>query len=189
MGGHAGSDENLDLTQYSYLVKSCASYYSQQSGADYDDLYQEGWTGLLYAEKKFDEKKGKFENYAYYWIKVRIQQYLLNCMQIIREPYWRYIRRRKDENIYPLQTVHNQLESIKIKSNTNIELEYEKKERSDKLEKYIDKNLSNRDKQIIYYRYTKNLTFSDIAKLIGVSKERVRQILLDIHAMLREKDF
>lgn len=52
---------------------------------DAADLIQEGNTGLLTALKKFDIKKGvRFATYAAWWIKAKIQEFIISHMSIIR---------------------------------------------------------------------------------------------------------
>ena len=48
----------------------------QWSGAEYDDLVQEGVEGMLVAAKKFDTSRGaKFSTHATWWIRQRISRY------------------------------------------------------------------------------------------------------------------
>ncbi|MCK9397196.1 MAG: RNA polymerase sigma factor RpoD/SigA [Methylobacter sp.] len=68
------------------LVLFIANQY--KSGfLDFDDLVQEGQTGLLRAIDKFDYHLGfQFSTYAAYWIKQAISRALSRCERIVRVP-------------------------------------------------------------------------------------------------------
>jgi RNA polymerase primary sigma factor len=54
---------------------------------DYDDLVQEGQTGLLRAIDKFDGSLGfQFSTYAAYWIKQAMSRALSRCERVVRVP-------------------------------------------------------------------------------------------------------
>jgi RNA polymerase sigma factor (sigma-70 family) len=67
------------------LVVSIAKKY-QGMGLSLDDLIQEGAIGLIQADKKHDEKKGKFSSYAYLWIKAVITRALSEKGRTVRIP-------------------------------------------------------------------------------------------------------
>ena len=59
------------------LIKKIAFYYHEKSGLELEDLIQEGYLGVLEAEKKFDKNKNnKFSTYAVFWIKKKILDYI-----------------------------------------------------------------------------------------------------------------
>lgn len=54
---------------------------------DFDDLVQEGQTGLLKAIDKFDHRLGfQFSTYSAYWIKQAISRALSRCERVVRVP-------------------------------------------------------------------------------------------------------
>ena len=54
---------------------------------DFDDLVQEGQTGLLRAIDKFDYRLGfQFSTYAAYWIKQAMSRALSRCERVVRVP-------------------------------------------------------------------------------------------------------
>ena len=67
------------------LVVSIAKKY-QGMGLSLDDLIQEGSIGLIQADMKHDEKKGKFSSYAYLWIKAVITRALSEKGRTVRIP-------------------------------------------------------------------------------------------------------
>ena len=67
------------------LVVSIAQKY-QNLGLSFEDLVQEGNMGLMRAVDKFDEEKGWFSTYAYFWIRQAIMRSLSNDSRAIRIP-------------------------------------------------------------------------------------------------------
>lgn len=54
---------------------------------DFDDLVQEGQTGLLRAIDKFDHRLGfQFSTYAAYWVKQAMSRALSRCERVVRVP-------------------------------------------------------------------------------------------------------
>ncbi|MCD6222044.1 sigma-70 family RNA polymerase sigma factor, partial [bacterium] len=101
---------------YLPLIKSIASRYKKE-GISFEDLVQEGFLGLLEAEKRFDSsKKVKFSTYAFYWIKKRILE---------------AVRKEKIQSLNSLEL------KDEIIANPIIEKTYESKE----LDIFLDKNL------------------------------------------------
>lgn len=66
------------------LIYSIAKNYSGL--AELDDLEQEGYIGLCNATRHYDPGKGAFSTYAVFWIKQAMQQYITNCVCIVRLP-------------------------------------------------------------------------------------------------------
>ena len=70
----------------SRLVLFIANQY-KGSFLDFDDLVQEGQTGLLKAVDKFDYRLGfQFSTYAGYWIRQAISRSLSRCERVVRVP-------------------------------------------------------------------------------------------------------
>lgn len=68
------------------LVLFIANQY-KSSFLDFDDLVQEGQTGLLKAVDKFDYQLGfQFSTYAGYWIRQAISRSLSRCERLVRIP-------------------------------------------------------------------------------------------------------
>ncbi len=68
------------------LVSFIANQY-RRNFLDFDDLVQEGQTGLLRAIDKFDYRLGfQFSTYAAYWIKQAISRALSRCERVVRVP-------------------------------------------------------------------------------------------------------
>ena len=70
----------------SRLVLFIANQY-KGSFLDFDDLVQEGQTGLLKAVDRFDYRLGfQFSTYAGYWIRQAISRSLSRCERVVRVP-------------------------------------------------------------------------------------------------------
>jgi RNA polymerase primary sigma factor len=68
------------------LVLFIANRY-KGSFLDFDDLVQEGQTGLLRAIDKFDHRLGfQFSTYAAYWVKQAMSRALSRCERVVRVP-------------------------------------------------------------------------------------------------------
>jgi len=135
---------------YLPLVKSIAFRYKGR--VSFEDLVQEGFLGLLEAEKRFDSsKKAKFSTYAFYWIKKKI-------LEAIRK-----------EKIQSLDSVELNEE---ILENPIIEKTYESK---DSGIFSLNKNLSSLEQKIFRLHFQQEKSLSQIAKELGIRRERVRQ--------------
>lgn len=68
------------------LVISIAKRYSLK-GIDFEDLVQEGCTGLVKAVKRFDYRKGyKFSTYASWWIRQAVTKAIADRARTVRVP-------------------------------------------------------------------------------------------------------
>ena len=135
---------------YLPLVKSIAFRYKGR--VSFEDLVQEGFLGLLEAEKRFDSsKKAKFSTYAFYWIKKKI-------LEAIRK-----------EKIQSLDSVGLNED---ILENPIMEKTYENKD----LDIFsFNKNLSSLEQKIFKLHFQQEKSLSQIAKELGIRREKVRQ--------------
>ncbi len=89
------------------LVKSITKLFSVMTLSSYEDLYQEGCLGLLYAIERYDANKNtKFSTYAVSYILGYQKKYLTNNRYLLHVPknlVEKIIKYDKlnDENIYP----------------------------------------------------------------------------------------
>ncbi|RLA89731.1 MAG: hypothetical protein DRG20_04305 [Deltaproteobacteria bacterium] len=136
---------------YLPLIKSIASKYRKE-GVPFEDLIQEGFLGLLEAEKRFNtSRKVKFSTYAFYWIKKRILE---------------AVRKEKIQSLNSLEL------KDEIIANPIIEKTYESKE----LDIFLDKNLSSLEQKIFKLYFQEGKSLSLIAKELNMCREKVRQI-------------
>jgi RNA polymerase primary sigma factor len=84
-----GSKEARDrmITANLRLVIMAAKHYTTRTSIAFEDLIQEGNSGLMYAVEKFNPELGyRFSTYAMYWIKQAISRAILNTAKTIRIP-------------------------------------------------------------------------------------------------------
>lgn len=95
-------------------------------GVDSEDLFQEGYFGLLRAAEKFDSARGgKFSTYAVHWIHQAIRRYRDNTYSTIRYPihfitdYEKFARYKKklEDELKPLPTDQQIAESLGLSIN------------------------------------------------------------------------
>jgi len=136
---------------YLPLVKSIASRYKHR--VSFEDLIQEGFLGLLEAEKRFDpSKKIKFSTYAFYWVKKKILE---------------AIQKEKIQSLDSLKLNEEILE------NPTIEKTYESKD----LHIFsLNKNLSSLEQKIFKLYFQEGKSLPQIAKELGIRREKARQI-------------
>ncbi len=86
------------------------SAYRYRKFRDIADLIQEGNMGLLTALKKYDRNKGvRFATYASWWIKAKIQEFIISHLSIVR------FGKTRDERklFFNLMTTINDIERYK----------------------------------------------------------------------------
>tara|TARA_Y100001970_G_scaffold293195_1_gene438428 strand:+ start:717 stop:1583 length:867 start_codon:yes stop_codon:yes gene_type:complete len=72
------------LKAFNKLIRSISKKYISY-GLSQEDLMQEGSTGLIHAIEKFEPEKGfRLSTYAQWWIKAKIQNYILKNWSIVK---------------------------------------------------------------------------------------------------------
>ncbi len=136
---------------YLPLVKSIASQY-KKGGVPFEDLVQEGFLGLLEARKRFDpSKKIKFSTYAFYWIKKRVLE---------------AIQKERIQSLNFVELNEEVLERATV----------EKKYENEKLDISLNKNFSSLEQKVFKLHFQEEKSLSQIAKELGIRREKVRQI-------------
>ncbi len=131
------------------MVKAIAAQYAKY-GASFDDLVQEGLIGYMEALKRFDPTKGaELTTYAPYWIKKMILQFLDNEIK------------------FRSRTV--ELNEGVLGDDIMTEPEQETKINLPEDMPFIEQN-------IIRQVYEENRSLSEISDLLGIRRERIRQI-------------
>lgn len=143
--------KNNIINNHIGLVRCIAGKY-RYSGVPFEDLVQEGLIGLIDAHKRYDETKGaSFSTYSSYWIKKRILEAL------------------KKEHIQSLGAV--ELDDRVIGRDENNENEYTVSESICLPEKFPDI-----EAKVIKLYFENQNTLNEISELLGISRERVRQV-------------
>jgi len=135
---------------YLPLVKSIASRYKGR--VSFEDLVQEGFLGLLEAKERFDSsKKAKFSTYAFYRIKKKILE---------------AIQKEKIQSLDSVELNEEILEKPII----------EKTYKSEDLDIFLNKDFPPLEQKIFKLYFQEAKTLSQIAKELGIRREKVRQI-------------
>ncbi|KOM51201.1 hypothetical protein LR48_Vigan08g202800 [Vigna angularis] len=166
------------------LVMSIAQKY-ENAGTEMGDLVQGGLIGLLRGIEKFDSSKGfKISTYVYWWIRQRIAKHLNMSQKKVRNATEAINKTISlDREAFPSlnglrgDTHHsyiadNRVENIPWKGVDEWALK-------DEVNKLMNVTLKEREREIIrlYYGLGKEcLTWEDISKRMGLSRERVRQV-------------
>ena len=84
--GDREARETMILANLGMVVNIAKRYCSH--GATFDDLVQEGNSGLIYAVDRYDPEKhnASFSTYAYPWIRCMIQRAVLANFSLIHVP-------------------------------------------------------------------------------------------------------
>ncbi len=171
-------EHNLRLV--AHIIKK---YYTSQS--DQDDLVSIGTIGLIKAINTFDINKNiKLSSYASRCIENEILMYFRNIKKNAQDiSLNEAIDTDKDGNalslIDILSTDDNILESLNTKLNIG------------KIYEYINSELDEREKKVIFLRYGLNgeepITQREVAKLLGVSRSYISRIETKALKTLRRK--
>ena len=170
-------EHNLRLV--AYIVNKNYPEAVRGCQQDADDLISIGTIGLIRAAETFDYTKGR-----------RFSTYASRCIDKQIKMHFRKIKRQQSE-VYinePLETDSegNTLTIADIlASNVNIEEETELRINSQKLYRYIDEELDEREKEIICKRYgirdgrgfvCEAMTQREIAKQLKISRSYISRI-------------
>jgi RNA polymerase primary sigma factor len=172
--------QNEILTANLRFVFNIASRY-KGNGTAISDLISEGNLGLIKAIQKFDpDKDVKFISYAVWWVRNSMQEFIKKrqaCLNIEKE---------EDSLNSPVDTYYlkDSEDDYIIKKETVLsnEEDEERNELHKNQKKIVDKilaNLSERERFIIeqYYGINgKEKNLEEIGNMLGITKERVRQI-------------
>lgn len=171
-------EHNLRLV--AHIIKK---YYS--SNNNQDDLVSIGTIGLIKAIDTFDVSKGiRLSSYAARCIENEVLMFFRNSKKSsqdvsLNEP----IDTDKDGNALVLMDIMSEGDSIV--ENLDIKI------KSEKLYKYIEEILSDRDQMIIKLRYGLNgiipLTQREVAEKLGISRSYVSRIEKKALLLLRKK--
>src|SRR5215216_2145206 len=169
-----GDPEALDKLVRSNLrfVVSVAKKYQNQ-GVSLADLINEGNLGLIRAAHKFDETKGiKFISYAVWWIRQAILQALAEQSRIVRVPL------NRAGTLHRIGKRANALLQELGRDATHAEQTFEKA-LTESIEEALS-HLKERESKILRLYFgldgSEPMTLEEIGALLGITRERVRQI-------------
>lgn len=155
-----------------------------------DDLYHDGFLGLLRAAEKYDPAVGPFSTYACLWIK----QVVLRSMEhydLIRVPNYvrgderKQLRERLTANALPGQGRDSDGDLLDDRRGDD-DQEARQQDTATAVEAALA-TLPPRLAGLLRRLYLEGLTLQQVAKAMGVSKQRIAQLKLKALAMLRQR--
>jgi RNA polymerase primary sigma factor len=178
--------------QYAQRYHQCCS-----ETVVYDDLVQQGCLGMCEAAVRFDPARGvKFITYAVFWVRQSIHRYLDYNFTSVRVPMSRSeidvrcegcgfdYKARDTVFKCPMCGIRQFRNTVWLDRDTSrlpdkgVAPDEEASTRSDGA--YIERlmqGLPERDKHILNQRYVADLTLGEIGAGLGLSRERIRQLL------------
>ena len=150
-------DKSALIKEYLPLVKSIAAKYCKR-GVSRDDLMQEGLLGLLEAAERYQtDRETKFSSYAVFWIKKYVLQYLhKEC--------------RSTRDSVSLDAIPEDGKSLEET------LPEQAQEQSGSGRLSVPGSVTNLEEVILRQFFEEHKTLNEIALLLGVRRERVRQL-------------
>jgi RNA polymerase sigma factor (sigma-70 family) len=147
------SDSEM-IEKYKKLVTKIAYQYAN-TGMPVEDLIQEGMIGLLEAKKRFDPDKGaSFSTYSVFWIKNRILTLINDELKLGR-------------NVEYSDEMNQDLSNP-------VEKEYLHSQQKQNLD--LPEDMPELEKKVIYLSFVEKKSLTDIALLLNLSREKVRQL-------------
>lgn len=179
------------------IAKSFARY-----GVDEDDLIQEGNIGLIIAASKFDPSKGfRFSTYAQFWVRQMMREHVMKDRSVVYRPKPHgaglsdYFKRRGHRDVSlaaPVGdeglTVADTFVSPDPGPDEIVEMELDGQAFRARLDGVLD-GMKEREALVIRMRYLRDekATLDDVGRVLGVSRERVRQIEANALEKLRKE--
>ncbi|PSM18241.1 sigma-70 family RNA polymerase sigma factor [Nitratireductor sp. StC3] len=187
----AGDDHARDriVLAFSRLAVSVARKY-RTFGVPVEDLVSEGIIGLLTALDKFDPDRGnRFYTYAQWWVRAQILDCVFRQVGVVRgsssaDAKMRFFRGERSVMSVSMEarvggdlTVADTLVCADPKPDELAETVIDGERRSAALDRALGR-LQKRERAIIEARYLSDekITLADLSPVIGVSRERIRQI-------------
>lgn len=160
------SKELLIMSNIRLVIKLAKRY----SDYKFEDLVSEGIIGLHRAAELWDYKKSKFATYATWWIRQRMWAFNHHDKTI----------RPKQKHTVDKIIEHDDLDSICIVKDSFFDFDD-----FESLEIALD-CLDKRDRKMIYMTYFEGKNNSEIGRVFGIGRERIRQLKERAMAQLRE---
>lgn len=185
----AGDKNSLDrlIEKNEGIVHKIAHsfYIGNSCNADYEDIEQEGYRGLITAAKKYDfenKKKAQFITYAVYWIKNCIYEFIVghSSKDVKNNEFYNNCTSLNT----PIGDDNNSELLDTIQSNSNDFESLEKKlyiqQLHDDLEKAMSDNLTLKEREILKMNFgwgsMEPLYLVDISKILNMETNEVLNI-------------
>ena len=152
----------INLNDYARLVSSIAGKFSKVH--EFDDLVQEGYIGLLEAQKRYDPSRGvKFSSYAYPWIR-----------KYVREAAYKRLENTNHESCF-LEELHSGEPMQRKPSYGNVAV------------MACVRSIGEEEQTILAQRALLELTLKEVGEKRGCSGARIHQIEVKIKQKLQTR--
>lgn len=173
-----GDEESVEkiFKQYNALVhKNSKAFFLK--GADYEDLVQEGFIGLLNAVKNYDNSKNaSFATFAH----ICIRRQIITAVKNSNSDKFKYLNESVGK-IEEQDKLFYRKPSITFGLPDEILLG---KELLNLLEEYLSNNLSKFEKKVFYY-LIKQYTYIEIAKILNDTPKRIDNTIQRVKKKIR----
>jgi RNA polymerase primary sigma factor len=168
---------------------------------DFEDLMQVGNLALLRAAETYDESKGAWSTYACYWVRHHVHREVADKVRTVRVPPNQ--QKNNGWKRYPLASVKMTVRRGGNQKSNDMDIclldlmqsrfpptpSVEDKVISDQSRRGINlaalECLSDKQRYVVRMRYWEDKTLQQIGDVLGLSRERVRQIEADSLQKLR----
>ncbi len=152
-------------------------------GLELSDLIQEGMLGLSFAIRKYDQNgKALFYTYA----KTCIERKIISAIVGASRLKHRILNESISFNVETARREQSEIDSVLSDNRMNPESLLIMNEEEQELERKINTNLDEQEIQILELKMN-NLTYNEIANILGISKKQVDNKLRRIRSKLKEK--
>jgi RNA polymerase sigma-32 factor len=212
---HAGDRRAVERLIVAHMPLVYRTTRRLRGRGDYDDVLQEGRVGLLIALERFEPERGlRFATYAAFWIRARVNSYLVRACLVspltsregrrvfhllpAAERALRAARREPDAHALAERLgVDPQLVAAIVQPGTNPQVDSlpadeplpeqaaELSVRAARVAEVLD-SLSHRERTIAIGRLVRGDTLAAVGRELGLSRERARQLERVVIARLRE---
>jgi len=195
--------EPVDITKHLGLVRiMCRRYKSstRTGKITMDDLFQEGVLGLMRAAETFEPERGlRFSTFAMWWVRHHVGRAVMNDGRTIHVPVYMQDRcRQQDEevpaNTRSLDVVANRKDTRRqetlgdtMPSATESPADALLKEEVRALLDKARGALPAREARILHMRFYQDKTYQAIGEVYGVSRERIRQLVVEGLQLMRRE--
>lgn len=183
---HKGDPDSQDyiLTKYKNLVKSIAQAY-KISGADMEDIIQEGMIGLYKAIRDFDRSKGV---YFHVFAKTCISRQIITAVRAANRKKHKPLNEYVSLDYTNLDSEEGKelLLSIDDSEYRNPETLFLMKEEEEMIEKMLEKVLNEKELKI-FKMYLKGASYNDMATFAGISEKGISSTIYRIKRKLLTK--
>jgi RNA polymerase primary sigma factor len=183
--------EELILSNQPLVFFIAKKYHTP--GLPLKDLVQEGNIGLMKATENFDPTKGRFGTYAFWWVKAHILK-AIEKNWLVHVPSWRQEANRHDKEDAPLCQIVELEESATAPSEEDDDpFEAASENETKQVVQRMLSELAPRERRIICLRFGignggEDHTIEEIGRSVGLTRERVRQILNKTLVKMRKRE-